>query len=104
MKKFIIEENFWSMFPKSKIGIVICNGINNSTGDKDKYKEMIENAEKEALKYLKDDNFSSNEVIKVWREAFKNSRLKRVQYADVLTGVNQYELCLLRIQKMLFYA
>lgn len=77
MKKFIIEENFWSMFPKSKIGIVICNGINNSIEDKDKYKEMIENAEKEALKYLKDDNFSSNEVIKVWREAFKKFKTKK---------------------------
>jgi len=38
---------------------------------------MILNSEKEALKYLQNAEFSSNEVIKVWREAFKKFKTKK---------------------------
>lgn len=70
MKKFIVEDDFWNLFPNVRIGIVVCHGIDNSIKDEDKYKDMIYNSEKEALKYLKNEEFSSNEVIKVWREGF----------------------------------
>ncbi len=52
MKKFIIEDSFWSLFPDAKIGIVICNGIDNSIKDKEQFAEMISAGETEALKYL----------------------------------------------------
>lgn len=25
MKKFIIEDDFWSIFPSAKIGVVVCH-------------------------------------------------------------------------------
>ncbi|GFZ29991.1 hypothetical protein CSC2_05170 [Clostridium zeae] len=77
MKKFVVEDDFWNLFPNTKIGIVICNDIDNSIKDKDKYKEMIYNSEKEALKYLQNAEFSANEVIKVWREAFQKFKTKK---------------------------
>jgi DNA/RNA-binding domain of Phe-tRNA-synthetase-like protein len=77
MKKFIMENDFWSLFPNARIGVVICQGIDNSIKDEDKYKNMICNSEKEALKYLSNTEFSSNEVIKVWREAFKKFKTKK---------------------------
>ncbi|WP_127837232.1 B3/B4 domain-containing protein [Clostridium prolinivorans] len=77
MKKFVIEDEFWSIFPNTKIGIVICNDIDNSIKNEEKYKKMLLEAEKEALKYLKNEEFSSNEVIKVWREAFKKFKTKK---------------------------
>lgn len=77
MKKFVIEDGFWSLFPNARIGIVACHGIDNSIKDKDKYEDMIYNSEKEALKYLKNAEFSSNEVIKVWREAFQKFKTKK---------------------------
>jgi len=55
---------FGAYFPNTKIGIVICHGIVNSIRDKEQYAEMILEAEKEALKYLRNAEFSSNEVIK----------------------------------------
>ena len=102
MKKFIIEDDFWSLFPNAKIGVVICKSIDNSVkgGDEEKYKVMLIDAEKEALKYLQNEEFSSNEVIKVWREAFqmfktkKGARssiealLKRVQNGNHLGTIN----------------
>lgn len=77
MKKFIIEEPFWTIFPTAKIGIVICNGIDNSIKDEKKYKELLLSAEGEARKYLQEPEFSTNDVIKVWRDAFKKFKTKK---------------------------
>lgn len=77
MKKFVIENEFWILFPSAKIGVIVCYGIDNTIKDKEAYKNMILNSEKEALKYLQNAEFSSNEVIKVWREAFKKFKTKK---------------------------
>jgi len=42
MKKFIIEDSFWNIFPDSKIGVVICHGIDNTIEDNEKYLEMMQ--------------------------------------------------------------
>jgi len=77
VKKFVVRDDFWSLFPNAKIGVIVCHGIDNIIKDADSYKEMILNSEKEALKYLQNAEFSSNEVIKVWREAFKKFKTKK---------------------------
>jgi DNA/RNA-binding domain of Phe-tRNA-synthetase-like protein len=77
MKKFVIEDSFWGLFPNAKIGIVVCNDLENMVKDKDQYAEMILEAEKEALKHLQNPEFSSNEVIKVWRESFQKFKTKK---------------------------
>lgn len=83
MKKFVIEDSFWSLFPDAKIGIVICNGIDNSIKDKEQFAEMISKGETEALKYLQDAEFSNNRVIKVWREAFQKFKTKKGARASI---------------------
>lgn len=77
MKRFVIEDDFWSLFPSARIGVVVCSGIDNNIKDEETYKEMILNSEKEALKYLQNEEFSSNQVIKVWREAFQKFKTKK---------------------------
>ncbi|EJT6501578.1 B3/4 domain-containing protein [Clostridium perfringens] len=77
MKKFIIEDDFWELFPNAKIGIITCNGIDNTIKDENQYKYMISQGEKEALSHLTNGEFSSNEVIKVWRDAFKKFKTKK---------------------------
>lgn len=77
MSNFIIENDFWSLFPNARIGLVICNGIDNSVKDSEQYAEMILNAEKEAHKYFIEAEFSNNEVIRVWREAFQRFKTKK---------------------------
>ena len=77
MKKFIIEDDFWSVFPNERLGVVVCHGIDNTIKDTETYKEMILNSEKEALKYLNNSEFSSNQVVKVWREAFQKFKTKK---------------------------
>lgn len=77
MKKFIIEDDFWSVFPNAKLGIIVCNNIDNAIKGEEDYKELICDAEKEALKYLNNEEFSQNEVVKVWREAFQKFKTKK---------------------------
>ncbi|MFA4133967.1 MULTISPECIES: B3/4 domain-containing protein [unclassified Brevibacillus] len=77
MSRFIIEDDFWSLFPHAKIGIVICQGIDNSRRDVEKYEQLLQEAEKEAHKFLHVEEFSSNPVISVWREAFQKFKTKK---------------------------
>lgn len=77
MKKFIIEDDFWELFPNAKIGIITCNGIDNTIKDENQYQDMLSQVEKEALTHLPNEEFSSNEVIKVWRDAFKRFKTKK---------------------------
>lgn len=77
MKKFIIKDDFWELFPNAKIGIITYNGIDNTIKDENQYKDMISQGEKEALTHLPNEEFSSNEVINVWRDAFKKFKTKK---------------------------
>lgn len=77
MKKFVIEDDFWDIFPNARIGIIICKGIDNTIRDNGKYEEMILKAEKEALKYLQNPEFSKNPVIKIWRDSFQKFKTKK---------------------------
>ncbi|MBM7562840.1 B3/B4 domain-containing protein [Fusibacter tunisiensis] len=100
MKKFIVENDFWDLFPKSKIGVVVLNGIDNTIRDNSEYEQILKLAGKEAEKYFLEAVFSENEVIKVWREAFQKFKtkkgarssiealLKRVQKGDSIGTIN----------------
>ena len=47
MKKFVIENEFWELFPTAKIGIIVANDIDNTIKDEAKYAPMLAAAEKE---------------------------------------------------------
>ncbi|MBN6189076.1 B3/4 domain-containing protein [Aneurinibacillus sp. BA2021] len=77
MPRFIIEDDFWSVFPQAKIGVVICQGIDNSIRDVKIYEKLLREAEKEAHTFLSLEEFSSNPVISVWRQAFQKFKTKK---------------------------
>lgn len=77
MKKFIVEEDFWELFPQARIGVVVCRGLDNSIRDDDKFKELLSQAEIKAMTYLTEEQFSNNSVIQVWREAYKKFKTKK---------------------------
>ena len=100
MKRFIVEDLFWKVFPEAKIGVVVFNDIDNTIKAMDQYKELMRDSEKQALSFLEDADFSSNTVIKVWREAFQKFKtkkgarssiealLKRVYKGDHISAIN----------------
>ena len=76
-EKFIIEDAFWQVFPNAKIGIILCNNIDNTIKDENKYALLLEDAGKEADKFFTEAEFSNNKVVKVWRDAFQNFKTKK---------------------------
>lgn len=77
MKRFIIEESFLEVFDDFRIGVIVLKGINNHKKGEDDYRSLLDDAQKESMKYYPDEDFSSNEVIKVWREAYSRFKTKK---------------------------
>lgn len=80
MKKFIISDEMFEMFPDLQIGILVCEGINNNydeSNSESSYETEIRESEKIAKKYLTESVFSDNQVIKCWREAFQMFKTKK---------------------------
>jgi DNA/RNA-binding domain of Phe-tRNA-synthetase-like protein len=77
VKKFIVEDSFWELFPEAKIGVVVFNGIDNTIKSVEKYEDLIKASEKQSLMYLFREDFSSNDVIRVWRDAFQKFKTKK---------------------------
>lgn len=77
MNKFKIDGSFLDIFPEAKIGIVVCRDIDNRVVETEVYRKMLDLAEVEAKKYLTNDEFSSNPVVKVWRDAFQKFKTKK---------------------------
>jgi len=81
--KFIVEDEFWSVFPNARIGAVVCRGIDNTAKDTGKYEEMLRRSEQDAHRFFEKEEFSSNPVIAVWREAFKQFKTKKGARASI---------------------
>ena len=77
MKKFVMEKPFLEIFPESKIGILVCRGIDNTIKDEDRYKEYLEEAQTLAKKHIEDPEFTSNPIIRTWRDAFYKFKTKK---------------------------
>ena len=77
MKKFVVEKDFWNIFPNAKIGIIVCNNVDNHIKEENKYIPLIEDASREANKYFKEEEFSNNEVVHIWREAYQKFKTKK---------------------------
>ena len=77
MKKFILEQPYLDIFPESKIGILVCKGIDNHITDEEKYVDYLQNAQKEALKHITNPEFTENPIIRTWRDAFYKFKTKK---------------------------
>lgn len=73
---FKADESFFELFPNAKLGVVILNNIDN-TKVINEVKDLLENANNEAKKYLVNEQLSENEVIKVYREAYTKFKTKK---------------------------
>lgn len=83
MKKFIIEEDFCAIFPNAKIGVVVCRVIDNSIRDTVFYEKLLTEAQLDARKFFVKEEFSSNPVVAVWREAFTKFKTKKGVRASI---------------------
>ena len=77
MKKFIMEKDFLQIFPDAKIGILVCNGIDNHIKEETSYAAYLAEAQKEAAKYITNPEFTENPIIRTWRDAFYKFKTKK---------------------------
>jgi DNA/RNA-binding domain of Phe-tRNA-synthetase-like protein len=76
MKKFIITDEFFEIFPDAVFGIVVIKGADNTKRDAEHIR-LLRAAEDESEKYIELDPLSANPVIAVWREAFLRFKTKK---------------------------
>ena len=79
MKKIIVDENFWELFPEAEIFIVTAKEINNQVNEEDDpyFSDLLAKGKHDAQKFLTADSFSQNEVIQEWRQAFSQFKTKK---------------------------
>lgn len=77
--KVIVEKEFWELFPRAQISIMVAKGLDNSV-DKSKdtyFKSLLNKGSKRAETFIEDDTFTQNIVIQEWRNAFSKFRTKK---------------------------
>ena len=81
MSKFIIKEDFWSLFPQAEIGVILATGLDNRLEENEEalneIQDLLAKANIEAKKYLVEDVFSENMVVAPWREAYRKFKTKK---------------------------
>lgn len=77
--KVIVENEFWSLFPEAQISVLVVKGLDNTVDEsKDSYfKFLLDKGTKRAEEFISDDNFTQNEVIQEWRQAFSKFKTKK---------------------------
>ena len=94
MTKFIVDSEFWDLFPEAEINILVVRGMEGHIQE-DKlpqYQELLDKGKAEGQKFLTNDNFSDNDVIQEWREAFRLFKTKKGARSSIealLKRVNQ---------------
>ena len=78
MAKFMIDADFWAVFPEAQINVLTVKNIDNHVPEDTSYfYELLNNASKGAAQCLMADVFSQNQVIDEWRKAFAKFKTKK---------------------------
>ena len=77
--KITVESEFWTLFPEAQISVLVVKGLDNTVDEsKDPYfKSLLDKGAKRAEDFISDDNFTQNEVIQEWRQAFSKFKTKK---------------------------
>lgn len=82
MRRFVIEESFWSLFPDASIGAIVVSGIDNTRTSPD-FDNMLEEASKNVAVSLEGAELAKHPVISVWREAYKKFKSPRENRSSI---------------------
>lgn len=84
-KKFIVQPDFWALFPAGQINVLVAKNIDNSVveADENYFKELLQQGAKEAKAFITEDPFSQNPVVAQWREAYTKFKTKKGARASI---------------------
>lgn len=76
MNQFIIEPDFWALFPNASIAVVLAKGVDNACACP-KAEALLQAAHSKAHQYLGAASFAENPAVAVWREAYRRFKTKK---------------------------
>ncbi|AKU79882.1 B3/4 domain-containing protein [Spiroplasma turonicum] len=100
MKKFIVDKSVFESIENLSIFILVVKNVKNKYDEKNKYRKLINESIINARKYITNEVFSENKIIKKWRNILsciktkKGSRssieslLKRVKNNNEINNIN----------------
>ena len=81
MKKFIVDEGFWEIFPEASIAILTVKNVQEAAVLDDQkgseIKALLNEANEGAKRFLSSETISENEVVKAWRDAYSKFSTKK---------------------------
>lgn len=81
MKKFIVEDEFWKIFPEASIAVLTVKNVQEAAvldeAKTQEIKTLLEDANEDARRFLTSETISENEVVKAWREAYSKFPTKK---------------------------
>ena len=77
--KITVENEFLTLFPEAQISVLVVKGLDNKVDEsKDPYfKSLMDKGAKRAADFIPDENFTQNDVIQEWRQAFSQFKTKK---------------------------
>ena len=81
MKKFVVDEKFWDLFPDANLGVLVLSKVDEkkklNAEEENEIESLLKAANQNAKKFLTSDVISENDVVKVWREAYQKFPTKK---------------------------
>lgn len=77
MKKFIVDDSFWELFPDAKVGVLLIKDMASGEESPESLQVLLAESNEKAKDYLDAGVFSENPVIAVYRDAFKKFKTKK---------------------------
>jgi len=77
--KVHVKDDFWRLFPDAQISVLVVKGLNNTIDENEDpyFKALLDEGTKKARTFIPDENFTQNEVIQEWRQAFTKFKTKK---------------------------
>ncbi|WP_297629076.1 B3/4 domain-containing protein [uncultured Slackia sp.] len=79
--QFIVEDSFWELFPDATIGILAVRGLKSAdeipSPQLDALSRLLVAANGMAQLHLSNSNIAENDVIRVWRDAYRLFKTKK---------------------------
>lgn len=83
---FIITDDFWTLFPDARIGIVIARGLDNAVAD-ESIPELLKEAAQSAVARLGDTDIAAHPAVAPWREAYKTFGMKPSKFRSSIESL-----------------
>lgn len=81
MKRFIVDEGFWKIFPEAVIAVLtvknVQEGIHLAPEKAEEIKNLLDSANEGAKRFLTSEVISENAVVQAWREAYSKFPTKK---------------------------